>query len=293
MDDMNGSICETPAGQKPETYQSSIDQKVLLIVYAAVAAFIFIFIYVNCWSFYSHRLAQRLRLKYFQRLIHKDPAFFDRFHSGNVSSRLHDDIQAIQSGTCEKVGIVVASISFFITAFAIAFIKLPRLAGMLISAIPAFLLLATVGGAIFVKFSTAASDAVAHAISIASEALNNIALTQVLGASSRLEAKFTSHLIHAKRAGIKKVAIAAFQAGMLYFIAYSSNALAFWQGSRNIATTMDGTSRGASIGEVYTVVFVVIEGEWKFRTLAIVAQTLLTLFSLHFSGHDCTYASYF
>jgi ATP-binding cassette subfamily B (MDR/TAP) protein 1 len=231
-----------------------------MIVYAGIAAFSLIFIYVNCWTLFSHRLAQRLRERYFQKLLSKDPSFFDSNHAGMVSSRLNGDIQAIQSGTCEKVGVVAASTSFFITAFTIAFIKQPRLAGMLASALPAFLLSAAVGGAFIQKYSSRVSEAVAAASSIASEVLNSISLVQVLGAGPRLESKFATHMSVAYGAGIKKASVAAVQQGMLYFIAYSANALAFWQGSREIARKAANPGSGSSIGEIYTVVFIITEG---------------------------------
>ncbi|KAG9237423.1 ABC multidrug transporter SitT [Amylocarpus encephaloides] len=259
VNDLNGATCEADQAGSAQSYTTSINDKVLLLVYIAIGAFALNFIYVVTWSVVSQRLAHRLRERYFKILLSQEQSFFDKRHAGEVSSRLNSDIQAVQSGTCEKVGIFIASLSFFVTAYVIAFIKQSKLAGMLISLIPAFLLVAIVGGGFFQKFSTGMSRSIEAASSIASEALSHITVVEAFGAGPRLEKKFSGHMSNARQDGIRKGIVAAFQAGMLYFIAYSANALAFWQGSRMIANLTLGRGDGSTVGEIYTVVFIIVD----------------------------------
>ncbi|TPX19124.1 uncharacterized protein E0L32_011197 [Thyridium curvatum] len=263
VDDMNGATCDaqSSASSRPDpfAYEPQINDKVLKLVYIAVGALVLIYTYVLCWSLVSQRLAARLRDAYFRSLLRQEPAFFDDRRAGEVSSRLHGDIQAVQSGTSEKVGILIASVSFFVTAYVAAFIKEASLAGMLVSLVPAFMIMAMIGAAFIQKFSGVMSDATAAASSIASEALSHVGIVQAFGAAPRLEAKFAGHMRIARAAGIKKAIAAAVQAGGLYFIAYSANSLAFWQGSRKVAALMEGRNDGASIGRIYTVVFILVD----------------------------------
>ena len=99
------------------------------------------------------------------------------------------------------------------------------------------------------------SDHTAAASSIASQSLSNVALVHPLAASKRLETKFASNLGEAQKEGLKKAAAAATQFGLLFFITCSANALAFWQGSRTIATTVGRNGSGVTAGAVYTVNF--------------------------------------
>lgn len=266
VDDMNGATCDaqSSASSRPDpfAYEPQINDKVLKLVYIAVGALVLIYTYVLCWSLVSQRLAARLRDAYFRSLLRQEPAFFDDRRAGEVSSRLHGDIQAVQSGTSEKVGILIASVSFFVTAYVVAFIKEASLAGMLVSLVPAFMIMAMIGAAFIQKFSGVMSDATAAASSIASEALSHVGIVQAFGAAPRLEAKFAGHMRIARAAGIKKAIAAAVQAGGLYFIAYSANSLAFWQGSRKVAALMEGRNDGASIGRIYTVVFILVDGTY-------------------------------
>ncbi|KAK5988670.1 ABC transporter 1 [Cladobotryum mycophilum] len=261
VDDLNAASCssEAPSPQTASRIQSAVNDKVLELTYIGIASFVLIYIYVVCWSVFSRRLETRIRDRYFQTLLRQDATFYDKRQAGELSSRLNADVQAVQSGTSEKVGICIACTSFFLTAYIVAFIKNTKLAAMLISLIPAFILMAGLGSAFTQKFSGAMSDAIASASSVAQEALSNIAVVQAFGAGPRLEAKFASRMMIAQKEGIKKAAAGAIQAGTLYFIAYSANALSFWQGSRQIVATLSKGGDGVSVGEIYTVIFLLVD----------------------------------
>lgn len=154
----------------------------------------------------------------------------------------------------------MACTSFFVTAYVVAFIKNTKLAAMLVCLIPAFLMLAGFGSYFSAKFASIMSDRIASASSIASETLSNIPVVQAFGAGPRLEAIFASRMDAAKTQGIKKAFVAAVQAGMLYFIAYAANALSFWQGSKQITEAMANDGKGATVGDIYTVILLLVDG---------------------------------
>lgn len=264
VDDLNQGTCDAKdrlkmLGQTPDELQREVNAKVVKLVYIGVASLVLIYAYLVCWAIFSRRLEARIRDTYFRSLLRQDATFYDKRQAGELSSRLNADMQTIQSGTSEKVGICIACTAFFITAYAVGFYKDAKLAGMLISLIPAFLLLSAVGSHFTAKFTIAMSNAIASASSVAQETLSHIAVVQAFNAGGRLEAKFASAMSLARRNGVKKAFVAALQAGMLYFIAYSANALAFWQGSRQIADAV-GSKNGTSVGDIYVVIFLLVDG---------------------------------
>lgn len=215
------------------------------------------------WSLVGERLVQRLRDQYFRSLLRQEASFFDNLPAGEVSSRLNGDISTIQGGTSEKVGICIASGSFFITAYIVAFLKDVKMAGMLISLLPAFMIMSLVGSKYINKYSGRMSDHIASASSIASEGLSNISVVHAFGANVRLESKFASELMKAQKQGIKKAFATATQTGLLYFIAYAGNALAFWQGARTIADSVGLTGTSTTVGTTYTVIFILVDGMYR------------------------------
>jgi ATP-binding cassette subfamily B (MDR/TAP) protein 1 len=257
VDDLNSTTCSSSAGSS--SISSGVREKVLLVVYVTIANFALIYIHTGCWSLLGERLVRRLRKSYLDVLLRQEVAFFDKLPSGEVASRLDVDLQTIQTGTSEKVGICLASLSYFITSYIVAFIKSAKLAGMLFSLVPAYLLMALVGGHFTQKYTSRVSDHVAAATAIASASLSNMSLVQAFGASSRLEAVFAKHLALAESDGIKKAFVASVQLGCLYFIAYSANALAFWQGSRQISASVATSGSSATVGAVYTVIFLLVD----------------------------------
>lgn len=261
LNDFNAVTCDESSDSSSDSEsQHDINGRILLIVYLAIAQFVLIYAHLSCWSLYGARLAQRLRERYLQNLLRQEPSYFDNLPPGEVASRLSSDIQTIRSGTSEKVGICLASVSFFVTAYIVAFIKDYILAAELISLIPAYFLMSFVGSHYIEKYSGLMSDYAATAASIASEALSNILVVQAFGANRRLEKKFANALQSSEREGLKKATAVGIQSGVLYFIAYSANGLAFWQGSRRIANAVRDGSGGATVGSTFTVIFILIEG---------------------------------
>ncbi|KAJ5194135.1 ABC transporter integral membrane type 1 [Penicillium cf. griseofulvum] len=260
IDDFNAVTCEESGSSAGDsTDQSDMNSKILLIVYLGIAQFVLIYLHLLCWTMTGARLAQRLRERYLQNLLRQEPSFFDNLPAGEVASRLNTDIQTIRSGTAEKVGICISSFSFFVTAYIVAFIKDSILAAMLLSLIPAYFIMSFVGSYYIEKYTGRMSDYAASAASIASEALNNIVVVHAFGANGRLEQKFSKALKDSETEGLKKANATGIQAGVLYFVAYGANGLAFWQGSKQIAAAVRTESAGATVGSVFTVIFVLVE----------------------------------
>ncbi|KAK2788992.1 mitochondrial chaperone [Emmonsiellopsis sp. PD_33] len=258
VDDLNSATCGGDSESGP-AYQAAVNDKVLQVVYIGIAYFVLVYLYVASWNLFGERLAQRLREKYFKSLLRQDASFFDDMPAGEAASRLTGDITTIQQGTSEKVGVVLGSVSFFVTAYVVAFIKDAKLGGELVSLTPAYLLMSLVGGHYVQKFAGAMLTNVAGASSVALEALSNATVIHAFSANAKLESKFAGLLGDAKVAGIKKALAVATQSGLLYFIAFSANALAFWQGSRTIADAVASNDPGSTVGTTYTVIFVLVD----------------------------------
>ncbi|KAF2404840.1 P-loop containing nucleoside triphosphate hydrolase protein [Trichodelitschia bisporula] len=262
IDDLNSSTCDNSAhalsAADAHAYQSDVNSKILLIVYLAIAQFACIYIHLTCWTLAGARLAQRLRERYLRSLLRQEVSFFDSMPAGEVSSRLNSEIQNIRNGTSEKVGLCISATSFFITAYVVAFIKDTILAAILISLVPAYFIMSFVGSHYIEKYSAAMSDHLASASAIASEALSHVPVVHAFSANARLEVKFAADLVLARKEGIKKAVATGVQCGFMYFIAYAANALAFWQGSKTIADAVRDDSN-ASVGKVYTVIFVLVD----------------------------------
>ncbi|KKA23303.1 ABC transporter [Rasamsonia emersonii CBS 393.64] len=267
VNDLNSSTCD-PTQNNIEAFQSSVRTKVLYIIYITIANFGFIYLHAGCWSLVGERLVRRLRKRYFQSLLKQEASFFDTLPPGDVVSRLVTDIEVVQSGTSEKVGIYISTISYFVASYVVAFTKVAAIAGMLVSVVPCYFLMAFVGGHYIQKYASRIAEHANAATSVASSSLSHLPLVHAFNANQRLEAIFSRHLSLARMDALKKALTHAIQLGLLYFIAYSSNALAFWQGSRMIADRVAHNASGVSVGAVYTVIFVLLDASFILSQVA-------------------------
>lgn len=261
VDDLNSATCAAGSSTSGEEFQASVNHKVLLVMALALAQFACIYIYIVCWNLFGDRLAHRLRERYFRSLLRQEVSFFDKLPAGEVSSRLSSDINTIKGGTSEKVGVYLGSLAMFITAYIVAFTKDAKLAGILVSLVPAFMLMTYIGGHYIGKFSGMASEHIAAASSIAMESLSNVMVVQAFRANDRLEEKFAAKMSEATVDGSKKAFVTAAQSGLLYFISYSACGLAYWQGSQAIADLVAGYTSGKSVGTTYTIIFLLVDGK--------------------------------
>lgn len=287
VDGLNSATCKVKSSTA-ESYQSGINSKILMIVYVGIAYFALIYIYSLCWNLSGERLAQRLREKYFKAILRQDAAFFDNLPAGEVSARITGQISVVQQGANEKVGIVINSVSFFVAAYVVAFIKDPKLAGILVSLTPAYLLMALGGGYFVQKFSAQAAEGMVRASSIALEAFSNTIVIHAFSANARLEEKFVEVLNPTLTAGVWKSIAMASQAGLLYFIAFSANGLAFWQGSRQIADAVESEG-GISVGAIFTVILILVDGMSKLLQTTICERIneLRLIFSISYPQPSC------
>ncbi|KJZ80046.1 hypothetical protein HIM_00760 [Hirsutella minnesotensis 3608] len=266
LDQLNSTSCSS--GPPPPNYNAVLSQKVLLTVYAAIANFFLLYLSTGAWSLFGERLVRRLRYGYLRVLLKQEVAFFETLSTGDVTARLDSDLLTIQTGVSEKVGLVIQSVSYFIAAYIVAFIKDAPLAGMLVSLVPAFFIMTYFGTHLSGKYAAAVDEKTGLANSLASESLANIKLIKAFHASKRIQAIFNSYVAATKKSAIGKSVTAAIQMGLLYFIAFSANALAVSQGGRQIADAKERGDSNLSLGAVYTVMVTLIDASYIISQVA-------------------------
>jgi ATP-binding cassette subfamily B (MDR/TAP) protein 1 len=77
------------------------------------------YLQVAFWSMPAERQTLAIRKKLFQAILHKEMTFFDTYKTGELNTRLTDDINKIHSGIGDKIGTIIQSIATLITGFAI------------------------------------------------------------------------------------------------------------------------------------------------------------------------------
>ncbi|EFQ90040.1 hypothetical protein PTT_13462 [Pyrenophora teres f. teres 0-1] len=232
----------------------------------AVGYFVVTWGWAVCWAVIGERVSRKTRERLLYRALGMDMAYYDTV-APDLSSILTEKTQTIQLGTSEKVGLFIASISYFISAFTVGFMLNARLTGiMFVTVIPSMGLVVIYGTRTVSQLSKQAAIYTEKAASVAESAIRAVQIVQAFGLFEQLSEEHIHHLQSALRFGVKKSIAGAVMLGSIYFVAYATNALAFWYGDR----LRDGS---AEAGTIYAVVFLILDASFVIGSFGPFIQT--------------------
>ncbi|KAI1281087.1 P-loop containing nucleoside triphosphate hydrolase protein [Xylaria sp. FL0933] len=210
----------------------------LVYYYLYLTAATFVSSYVSTAGFVTggERISQKLREKYLEAVLRQDIAYFDTLGSGEIAQRILDDINQLQDALTGKLSLTLGSIATFVTAFVVILVEGWKLGLIMISAIGAITGTMTLGGWFMVRYAKATAAANANAASAAQESLEEYRHVAAMGMHDALFARYSKLVRLASRSSIRgrwalAVMIAVLNASIVW-----SNGLAFWEGSRLLAT---------------------------------------------------------
>ncbi|KAJ3083808.1 Multidrug resistance protein 1, partial [Quaeritorhiza haematococci] len=196
-----------------------------------IATFGLCWIQTAFWMLAAENQAKRIRLLFLKSVMHQDIAWFDTKGTGDITNRLTADINLIQDGISEKLGLVIQYTSSFIAGFVVAFIKGWKLALVITATIP------VVGGStammsiLIAKSTSESQDAYASAGAIAQETLSSIRTVTAFNAQEKEASRYAIHLRDAARVGFKKAWYAGLGTGAMMGSLYLCYSISFWYGS--------------------------------------------------------------
>ncbi|KAL7835875.1 hypothetical protein SRHO_G00282220 [Serrasalmus rhombeus] len=209
---------------------------------------------VAFWTLAAGRQVKRLRRMFFHAIIKQDIGWFDVNETGQLNTRLTDDIYKINEGIGDKMGMCIQSFTTFFTGFIVGFAKGWKLTLVILSISPLLGLSAAVIAKVMTTFTSKEQTAYAKAGAVAEEVLSAIRTVFAFGGQKKEIQRYHKNLENAKNVGIKKAVTVNIVVGFTYFMIYVSYALAFWYGSTLIL------DKEYTTGMLLTVFFAVIIG---------------------------------
>ncbi|KAG7475856.1 multidrug resistance protein 1-like [Solea senegalensis] len=209
---------------------------------------------VSLWTVAAGRQVKRIRKLFFHHIMQQDIGWFDVNETGELNTRLMDDVYKIQEGIGDKVGMLIQSFTTLIASFVIGFTKGWKLTLVILAVSPLLGISAAFYSKVLTTFTSKEQTAYAKAGAVAEEVLSAIRTVFAFSGQNREIKRYQKNLEDAKEMGIKKALTANISMGFTFLMIYLSYALAFWYGSTLIL------SGEYTIGSVLTVFFVVLIG---------------------------------
>ncbi|KAH8736104.1 multidrug resistance protein [Ilyonectria robusta] len=217
-----------------DDFNRALSSTVVYFVYLAIGGFVATYTSTVGFIYTGERISAKIRQNYLEHCLRQNIGFFDELGAGEVITRITADTNLIQAGISEKVGLTLAAISTFVTAFVIGYIKYWKLALILMSVVVALVVNMTLASGFLMKYSKQSVSTGAIGGSLADEVMSSIRNAVAFGAQDRLAKQYEAHLTRTEYFGFRFKATMGITLAGLSLIMYLGYALAFWQGGQYV-----------------------------------------------------------
>ncbi|KAJ1550696.1 ATP-binding cassette, sub-B (MDR TAP), member 4, partial [Nowakowskiella sp. JEL0078] len=228
-----------------------------MFIYFGIAIFAAGYFSQLFWVLTGENQTRKIRQKYVHAILRQDQSWFDKAEDGSLATRLAQDTQLIQDGISEKAGLSVQSVTGFIVALIVAFVKGWKLALVLLAALPVLGVIGVVMIFIINKYIKEGQDSYADAGAIVEQAISGIRTVYAFSLQTRFQEKYQTELEKAYNSDLKKGKALATGFGLFMVTLFSTYGLAFYYGSR-LVLWGDSTP-----GEVLVVFMCILMGAYS------------------------------
>ncbi|XP_078320716.1 ATP-dependent translocase ABCB1 isoform X3 [Crassostrea virginica] len=223
------------------------------------------------WVTAAERQCHRIRISFFTNVMRQEIGWFDTHDSGELSTRLADDINKIHLGIGDKMGTFIQWMAGFFAGFAIGFAYGWKLTLVILAISPLLAGVAILMSKLVSSSSAKELSAYAKAGSVAEEVLGAIRTVAAFGGQSKECTRYNNHLDEAKKNGIKKGITTGWSMGLVMLVVFCSYGLGFWYGAKLIREDSD-----YDVSNVLIVFFSVLIGAFSLGHAAPSLQSLST-----------------
>ncbi|XP_075683429.1 ATP-binding cassette sub-family B member 5-like isoform X1 [Rhinoderma darwinii] len=249
----NSSIQNTTECEKFKPLPEQMTVFSLYYVGIGAAVLLCGYVQVSFWVLAAARQTRRMRKMFFHSVLSQEMSWFDVTKSGELNTRLTEDVNKINDGIGDKVGHLVQNVTTCVGGLVIGLIKGWQLALVILATSPLVAISTAICSKMVVSLTSKELSAYAKAGAVAEEVLSSIRTVVAFGGQKKEIQRYTNNLGEAKKIGIKKAITSQLAVGFMYFIIYASYALGFWYGSVLILG-----ENGYTIGNVLVVLFSIV-----------------------------------
>ena len=177
--------------------------------------------FVACFNYSAERQVKRIRKEFLAAVLRQDIAWFDTHTTSDFATRMTEDLNKVQDGIGEKVGMMLRFIFAGLTAFIYPFIANWLLSLVLLSLVPILAIMGGIMGKIMTSFSKDESENYAEAGAVAEEVLSSIRTVVAFGGQEKEVSKYSALIKSAQKNGFIRGSLTATTMGLFFGVIYS------------------------------------------------------------------------
>ncbi|KAB8217999.1 P-loop containing nucleoside triphosphate hydrolase protein [Aspergillus novoparasiticus] len=216
----------------PDDVRHWVQHLTLLLVYIAIGSFVATMISTWGLNVVGEHITRRLQRRYLSSVLQQNMAYFDVVGTGELTSRIDQDMKLIQTGISQKLGNIISGVSGFVVAIICAFIQNRRFASIMISQPVAMILLVGLMG---FWLSVTQQRGLPHSLkleNLAQEVLNAMRSVIAYRSQERYAKKYHDTLLQPGALEFRERLIFGVIVAGSFTILHWANGLGFWQADR-------------------------------------------------------------
>ncbi|CAB3990056.1 multidrug resistance 1 isoform X2, partial [Paramuricea clavata] len=235
----------------PVDLEDSMTSVCLWYVAFAFLNLLFAWMGLGLWGLTAERQVHKMRLAMFRNIIHQEIAWFDTHPSGELGTRLTEDLNKLADGIGSKFGRLIFSFSAFFAGYILGFCYLWKLALVMMAVLPIVALSGGVLAKIIGGFAAKELAAYSKAGSVAEQSISSIRTVAAFGGEAEQTKKYDIHLTKSCKFGINKGFGIGIGMGIFQVTTLGNYAFSLWYGVRLIR---DGDAEPGDVASVFYMV---------------------------------------
>ena len=205
-------------------------------------------------SWLGERVTADLRSAVYAHVVRQSPEFFETTRTGEVLSRLTTDTTLVQTVVGSSFSMGLRNAVMGVGALGMLVWTHPRVMGLVLAAVLAVVVPATVFGRRVRRLSRASQDRIADSSAIAAEVLNAIPVVQSYVGEDREARRFAHATDHAFRTAVRRTKA---RAALVAFVIIANAALMLWGLYAGAQAVLAGTLTAGELSQsaLYVVIF--------------------------------------
>ena len=198
------------------------------------------YIFVSCLNLAAANQVFRIRGKFIEAVLKQDVSWYDTGTSTDFASRMTEDLNKLQEGIGEKIGMLSFFTGTFFFSMIVAFYYGWDLTLVILSMMPLMIIFGGAAAMIQSKFAEKEMEAYGKAGTIAEEVLSAIRTVVAFGGQSKEIKNYDTNLVEAKKSGILRGLLTGLSGGLTFSCMYAVFGLGFWYGVKCIMDDREG-----------------------------------------------------
>ena len=192
------------------------------------------YVFVASLNYTAERQILRIRKEFFAAVLKQDLGWYDTTTTAEFASRMTEDLNKMQDGMGEKVGMLIRFISTGLLSFIYPYIQNWLLSLVLTGIVPVLMLMGGIMGKIMTAASKDEMNTYGKAGAIAEEVLASIRTVVAFGGQKKEADSYSKELKDAKKNSIIKGTLTMSTIGLMFGLIYAAYGVGLWYGVKLI-----------------------------------------------------------